>query len=70
MDAHSRRPDPKPEDSLDHLSTEELLERLRNANVPSSNPNKQSLAEYLDEEIENEDRSDVIGSDSTEDNEH
>ena len=67
MDAHSRRPDPKPEDSLDHLSTEELLERLRNANVPSGDPNKQSLMDYLDEEIENEDRSDVCGDNSEQD---
>ena len=69
MDPHSGKPDPKEERSLKDQSTEEILERLRNANVPSQDPKKLSLAEYLNEqeEIESEDRSDPSRSDIAED---
>jgi hypothetical protein len=51
---------------LEHLTTEELLERLRNANHPPD-PNKQTLEEYIREQEQNEDRTDSIGSPSESD---
>ena len=64
MDSHSGKKHPEPR-CLDHLSTEELLERLRIANITPTDPNKQSLAEYLNEQ-ENfqEDQPDAIRDDS------
>lgn len=41
---------------LEHLTTEELFERLRKANEePKDDPNKQSLTEYINGQEENED---------------
>lgn len=64
MDPHSGTKHTEPS-GLDHLSTEELFERLRIANVTPTDPNKQSLAEYLNEQ-ENlqEDRIDIGGNDT------
>ena len=43
--------------SLKHLSTEEVFERLsRAANEPANDPNKQTLTEFVNEQIEKEAR--------------
>jgi hypothetical protein len=65
MDTHDSKKHSEPS-GLEHLSTEELLERLRNANHPPD-PNKQTLEEYVREQEENEDRTDSIGSPSESD---
>lgn len=63
MDSHGGKKHPE-SSRLDHLSTEELLERLRIANVTPTDPNKQSLAEYLNEQENQEDRIDDGGNDT------
>lgn len=40
--------------SLEHLTAEELFERLRKANEEPKDPNKQSLSEYINDQEENE----------------
>lgn len=62
MDSHDSEEHPR-ESGLEHLSTEELLERLREVNQQPPQPGKQTLEEYLIEEIEKEDRRNLGGQD-------
>jgi len=55
-----------PKSGLEHLSTEELLERLRNANHPPQ-PNKQGLDDYIHGQEENEDQADYGRDDTSRD---
>ncbi len=58
------------EGSLKNLSTEELLERLRLANLePAKDPNKQTLSEFVNEQIEKEARTNDDGNDPPSDRE-
>ena len=59
------------EGSLKNLSTEELLERLRQANLEPSkdHPNKQTLIEFVNEQIEKEARANDDGNDPPSDRE-
>lgn len=65
MDAHDSEKH-SGEGSLDDLTDEELFERLRKANVPSENPDKQSLTEYIDEQEQKENRPNPSGNHSQE----
>ncbi len=52
---------------LEHISTEELLKRLREANKEPSPTNKQSLSEYINDQKEIEDRTNTGGDDTPSD---
>ena len=54
MEPHDGQKHPRAS-GLEHLTTEELFERLRKANEEPTDPNKQSLTEYIDGQQENED---------------
>lgn len=60
MDSHEREKHPRAS-RLEDLTTEELLERLRETNQQPPIPGKQTLKEYIDEKIQTEDRSDISG---------
>ncbi len=60
MDPHERKEHSRAS-GLESLTTEELLERLRKTNQQPPIPGKQTLGEYLNEEIEKEDRHDASG---------
>lgn len=53
MEPHERSEDTR-SSRLENLTTEELLERLRETNQQPPIPGKQTLKEYLDEEIQAE----------------
>ena len=64
MESHGDKSNPRQKGSLSELSNDELFERLMQANH-STEENKQSLTEYVNEE-EDKHRPDVSGNDSTE----
>jgi hypothetical protein len=65
VDTHDSEKHPRTR-GLEHLATEELLDRLRNANHPDQ-PNKQTLEEFINEQKNEETGSDTGGDDSEED---
>ena len=67
MDTYDSEKHPRAS-GLENLTTEELLERLRNANHPDQ-PNKQTLEEYINEQEDKEAGSDNGGDDSKENRE-
>lgn len=65
MDTHDSQKHPRTS-GLEHLTTKELLEHLRNANHPDQ-PNKQTLEEYIHEQ-ENEETGSDTGRDDSKEN--